>query len=156
LFGSKLCISQLLPQLSHARRITRRRRHHSIISDSQYISFCISSTTLAPFDYKEAVRLDWGHSEEGHPHHLGLPLRIYDMPYTSAVFPADLSIMSDRKEPEKLFKSAIQPTSSSAYISFFPLLGTIRLSLDYEFPQNFLASPPEPKNTNHFYVRQLC
>ena len=35
------------------------------------------------------------------------------------------------------------------YITFFPLLGNIHLSLDYESPQNFLASPTEPKNTNH-------
>ena len=35
------------------------------------------------------------------------------------------------------------------YITFFPPLGNIHLSLDYESPQNFLASPPEPKNTNH-------
>ena len=35
------------------------------------------------------------------------------------------------------------------YITFFPPLGNIHLSLDYESPQNFLACPPEPKNTNH-------
>ena len=34
------------------------------------------------------------------------------------------------------------------YITFFPLLENINLSLDYEFPQNFLASAPEPKNIN--------
>ena len=30
---------------------------------------------LAPFDYKEAVRPDRSHSEEGHPHHLPLCTR---------------------------------------------------------------------------------
>ena len=34
-------------------------------------------------------------------------------------------------------------------MTFFPLPGNIHLSLDYESPQNFLASPLEPKNTNH-------
>ena len=35
--------------------------------------------------------------------------------------------------------------------NLLPLLGNIYLSLDYESPQNFLASPPKPKNTNHSY-----
>jgi len=45
----------------------------------------------------------------------------------------------------------LNPQSSlhSPYITFFPLRGNIHLSLDYESPQNFLASPPEPKNTNN-------
>ena len=37
------------------------------------------------------------------------------------------------------------------YITFLPLLGNIHLSLDYESPQNFLASPLQPKNTNHSF-----
>ena len=71
------------------------------------------------------------------------------MPYTSAIFLADLPTMSDRRDQlaRKLFKPTIQPTSSLH--NLLPLLGNIHLSLDYESPQNFLASPPEPKNTNH-------
>ena len=48
-------------------------------------------------------------------------------------------------------KNYSNPQSSlhPPYITFFPLLGNIHLSLDYESPQNFLASPLEPKNTNH-------
>ena len=74
----------------------------------------------------------------------------HDMPYTSAIFLVDLPTMSDRRDQlaRKLFKSTIHPIHPP-YITFFPLLGNIHLSLDYESPQNFLASPPEPKNTNH-------
>ena len=72
-----------------------------------------------------------------------------DMPYTSAIFLADLPTMSDRRDQlaRKLFKSTIQPTSSLH--NLLSLFGNIHLSLDYESPQNFLASPPEPINTNH-------
>ena len=51
----------------------------------------------------------------------------------------------------KLFKSTIQP-STYILVSLHNLLPPpriIHLSLDYESPQNFLASLPEPKNTNH-------
>ena len=75
----------------------------------------------------------------------------HDMPYTSAIFLAGLPTMSDLRDQlarngRKLFKSTIQPTSS---LHNLPLLRNSHLSLDYKSPQNFLASPPEPKNTNH-------
>ena len=51
-----------------------------------------------------------------------LPLRIiypcaHDMPYTSAIFLADLPTMSDRRDQltRKLFKTTTQPTSSLHY-----------------------------------------
>ena len=39
--------------------------------------------------------------------------------------------------------------------NFLPLLGNIHLSLDYESPQNFLASPPEPKKYQSFFSHAL-
>ena len=55
--------------------------------------------------------------------------------------------MNSNYVARKLFKSTIHPTSSLH--NLLPLLGNIHLSLDYESPQNFLTSLPEPKNTNH-------
>ena len=70
------------------------------------------------------------------------------MPYTSAIFLVDLPTMSDHRDQlaRKLFKSTIHPTSSLHNLLPPPC---IHLSLHYESPQNFLASPLEPKNTNH-------
>jgi len=72
-----------------------------------------------------------------------------DMPYTSEIFLADLPTMTNRRHQlaRKFFKSTTHPTSS--LYNLLPLLGNIHLSLDYETLQNFLASPLEPKNTNH-------
>jgi len=70
----------------------------------------------------------------------------HDMPYTSAVFLADLPTMSHRRDhnlPENF--STPQSSLHPPYITFSPLLGIIHLSLDYESHQNFFASPPEPK-----------
>jgi len=77
----------------------------------------------------------------------------HDMPYTSAIFLADLPTMSDRRDQlaRKLFKSTIHPIHPP-YITFFPLLENIHLSLDYESPKlllKFPRIPPEPKNTNY-------
>jgi len=73
------------------------------------------------------------------------------MPYTSSIFLADLPTMSDRGAGTNLPENYSNPQSTlhPPYTTFFPLLGNIHLSLDYESPQNVLASPPEPKNTNH-------
>jgi len=73
----------------------------------------------------------------------------HDMSYTSAIFLADLPTMSDRRDQLaiKLFKSTIQPTSS---LHNLPLLGNIRV-----YPQNFLASPPEPKKYQSFFSHAL-
>ena len=73
----------------------------------------------------------------------------HDMSYTSAIFLTDLPTMSDRRD--QLVRIFLNPRCSlhPPYITFFPPLENIHLSLDYESLQNFLASPPEPKNTNH-------
>jgi len=74
----------------------------------------------------------------------------HDMPYTSAIFLADLptKLTCCRDQlARKLFKSTIQPTSSLHNLlpphREHPSITRLRV------PQNFLASPPEPKNTNH-------
>jgi len=89
----------------------------------------------------------------------------HDMPYTNAIFLAlslslslflaDLPTMSDRRDQlaRKLFKSTIQPTSFLH--NLLPLLGNIHLSFDYESPQNFIASPPEPKKYQSFFSHAL-
>jgi len=69
--------------------------------------------------------------------------------YTSAIFLADLPTMSDRRDQLAENYSNPQCSLHPPYITFFPLLGNIHLSLNYESPQNFLVSPPEPKNTSH-------
>jgi len=76
---------------------------------------------VAPFDYKEAVRPDRRHSEEGHPHHLYLC--VLDMPYTSGSAVADLHTMSDRKDHRPTSQEIIQinnPTYTSFSHNFLP------------------------------------
>jgi len=76
-----------------------------------FIGSWIRFPCLAPFDYKETV--DQIKAIQKRAIRIIYP-RAYDMPYTSAVFLADLSTMSDRRDQlaRKLFKSTIQPTSS--------------------------------------------
>ena len=61
----------------------------------------------------------------------------------------DLCVSAHHVRPQgtNLQENYSNPQSSlhPSHITFFPLLGNIHLSLDYESPQNFLASPPEPK-----------
>jgi len=75
----------------------------------------------------------------------------HDMPYTSAIFLADLPTMSDRSDQlaRKLFKSTIQPTSSLHNLLSPPREHPSITRLRVPSSQNFLASPPEPKNANH-------
>ena len=83
-----------------------------------------------------------------------LPLRIiypcaHDMPYTSAIFLADLPTMSDRRDQltRKLFKTTTQPTSSLHY--FLPPPrdhpSITRLRVSSKFPR---ISTRTKKNTN--------
>jgi len=71
------------------------------------------------------------------------------MPYTNAIFLADLPTMSDRGTnlPENYSnpQSSLQPP----YTTFFPLLGNIHLSLSQlRIPSKFPRIPTRTKNTN--------
>jgi len=103
------------------------------------------------FDYKETVRPDRSHSEKGHPHRLPLCTRhaMYKchLPSWPAHSPPCQTAGTNLLENYSSSQSSPHPP----YITFFPLLGNIHLSLDYESHQNILASPPptRTKNNNH-------
>jgi len=74
----------------------------------------------------------------------------HDMPYTSAIFLADLPTMSDRRDQlaRKLFKSTIQPTSSLHNLLPPPREHPFitRLRVPSKFPRIPIRTK---KNTNH-------
>ena len=112
---------------THTHRITDADDHYTLVTKKQ-------SDQIEAIR-KRAIRIIYPYA--------------HDMPYTSAIYLADLPTMSDRRD--QLARKLFNPQSNlhPIYITFFPLLRIIHLSLDYESLQNFLASQPEPKNTNH-------